>query len=246
MDFDYPDLESAFMMTPSLVSLNKKEECQTEPILRPVITSAASQGPQTLPNTDRPDKLLSKPTIMFSQETQEKMPRVDRSLKPKSILENSTNNEKKHDGIDYNGTIIKYDMPTFQQESKRVHIAESEAASGQNQLETSSSTALMDYSKDIEAELHELQRIKRQKEEELLNFSKEKEILILEHQARLEKLKSEEKKLSEVQKIKQQQQKDVSDLMKMKMKLQEDIKDENKQIEKSKSNNEKEELTRSK
>ena len=218
VDFDYPDFDTAFLMTPSPE--------------RPESEKSAANSAQMMVNGD-----LSSASF----------PKIDRSTKPKvhsttkinvthadtsqSVKSNSLypdvraiagpSNQNRPSGLSANQTIDSTNAGNRASANRN-----SEPVSKANVSDTN----LTKISSDLSTEIKEIDSLKRQKQAELDKIRAEHERIILEDRARRARLKEEEEKLSRLEDLRRKEQKDVADLMRLKKNLQESTKEDSEKL----------------
>lgn len=202
MDFDYPDFDEAFILTPT--------------------PKATPSGKDTIGNQSEMSQSDSTKNLYGPMNgSVTSVPKVDRTSKPKPSTQKPLN-DMTLNSLDSLKTSLYPSVNTVKA-TNNVSIIDVKPGDSHMTKNMSSSSSLSQYSNDIEKEKEELEKIRKQKEEELLNFQKEKERISREHQARIAKLRSEESKMEKLDKLRQEQTKDVAELMRMKKRLQDEI-----------------------
>ncbi|XP_052267863.1 ubiquitin carboxyl-terminal hydrolase 8-like isoform X2 [Dreissena polymorpha] len=231
LDFDYPDYDQEFLQ-PKPAEVNPGDTAMSSSLLDSI--SGFQNGGLTTPS--------GRPTINRSLK-----PTVDRSTKS-NITKISVNTNS--DVSESSSSFLYPDVrsaasskpanqnqgstnPDFRAGFSNVTYTDSRADNQrteriENKTELDPPTGLSGISSEISKDLQELERQKKIKEKELEDMRVQSERLIEESQARLEKMREEEKSLSQLEEMKKKEQADVADLMRLKRSLQQKI-DEEKQ-----------------
>ncbi|KAJ8311552.1 hypothetical protein KUTeg_010907 [Tegillarca granosa] len=220
LDFDYPDFDEAFILTPTPKAIQSGNDSEI----------------------DQSDSTKNLYGPMNGSVTS--IPKIDRTNKPKPSTQKPSNDLTLNSSDSLKLSL--YPSVNTVKTINNVSVIDIKPGDSHMTKNMSSSASLSQYSNDIEKEKEELERIRKQKEEELLNFQKEKERISREHQARIAKLRKEESKMEMLDKLRQEQTKDVAELMRMKKRLQEEIQQEIKKNEDEEREKELEENRRKK
>ena len=218
VDFDYPDFDTAFLMTPSPEKPNRGsqldgEVSQTD--LNGDISglSLPKIDRSTKPKVDRTTKNVTRVQVDSSVSAK------SNSLYPDVRALSGPSNQNRPSGSLANQNIAS---------SNAANRAATKSDSVPKMEESSSS--LTKISSDLSDELKVIDKLKQQKQAELTKLQAEHERIILEDRARRAKLKEEEEKLSKLEELRKKEQKDVADLMRMKKSLQQNTQDDNAKI----------------
>ena len=218
VDFDYPDFDTAFLMTPS------PEKSRADPqgsINSSQISINGEVSGPAFPKIDRSTK-----------------PKVDRTTKINVANTDSSNSTKSgslypdvraisgpSNQIRSSGSAANQ-IPAIHSSATNRTTAYSDSVSNLPKG-TASSSSLNKISSELSDEIKDIDKLKQQKQAELQKIQAEHERIILEDRVRRARLKEEEEKLSKLEELRRKEQKDVADLMRMKKHLQETVKDDN-------------------
>lgn len=204
VDFDYPDFEETFM---------KPKPAKSDTM-----------------DTSSPSASLPSINGAINVELSGNLPRIDRSTKPKIDRSTKSNaitiqvTKSKSDslypdvGVAINGPGTSQNRDTseanFRNADSRADSFStgiSRAANGD--MKNISRSNLSGQSSEHSDELKELELQKREKMEEIRKLQEKYEMDETESRTRMEKVRLEEKRLSDLEDLKRKQQKDVADLM---------------------------------
>ncbi|KAK3598058.1 hypothetical protein CHS0354_042431 [Potamilus streckersoni] len=209
LDFDYPNFDQAFLITPTPSSTNDQ-------------SPASSLPDSSMPSSNFYPTLNGTPHEM----TKSRTPTIDRSKKPKVVSQVSVEETLPSDvkrKVDSDSAAVSKTVKS--NTSKPTAVTESSSGSNTDQ------GALNQMALDIDKDLQRLEQLRKQKQEELEKLQMEHKRIILEDKARIEKMKEEERKLLALEEMRKKQQTDVADLFRMKRNLQETIEKEIKKSE---------------
>ena len=212
MDFDYPDFDTAFLVTPSPERQNKTSQLDQDSTSQATVNGDISGS--SLPRIDRSTK-----------------PKIDRSTKNVTQIQvdssvTSKSNSLYPDVRSLANQIRPSGSLTNQNAVSSNAANRAATKSGFDPKIDESSTSLTKLSSDLSDELKEIDRLKQQKQAELSKIQAEHERIIIEDRARRVRLKEEEDKLAKLEEIRKKEQKDVADLMRMKKNLQQNTQED--------------------
>lgn len=217
VDFDYPDFDTAFLMTPS--PEKRRSDVDKSSVSGTEITVNGDISGLSLPKIDRSTK-----------------PKVDRTTKINVTHTDSSQSVKSNSLYPDVRAIAGPANQNRTAGSLTNQIAESSNAANRPTANrntdpvsqaNASSSSLTKISSELSDEINEIDKLKKEKQAELEKIKAEHDRIILEDKARRARLKDEEEQLAKIEEIRRKEQKDVADLMRMKKHLQENIKEDN-------------------
>ncbi|XP_052786625.1 ubiquitin carboxyl-terminal hydrolase 8-like [Mya arenaria] len=231
LDFDYPDFDEEFLKP-------------KQPEQKPQDTVSLSERFSGFQNGEVGMKSTSLPTIDRATK-----PVVDRSTKANLTKIMVTNDGSKSDSttslypdvraVSGPGSTVNQNrgFTNTDTRSSSANFSNTDSRSAVRKMtgqsdrisESQSSTSLNKVADELSNELTELDRQKKQREEELAELKRESEKVREESRARLERMRQEEQRLSELEEMRKKQQTDVADLFRMKRELQQRMEEERSQ-----------------
>ena len=220
MDFDYPDFDSAFLMTPSPETKRPGPEKSSADSAQVIVNGDISSS--SFPKIDR----STKPKMHSTTKNNVTHTDTSQSVKSHSLYPDVRAIAGAANQIRPSGSLTNQMLDSSNAPNRATANRNTESVSKANV----SDSGLTKISNDLSDEIREIDSLKRQKQAELEKIRAEHERIILEDRARKVRLKEEEEKLSRLEEMRKKEQKDVADLMRLKKNLQDNTKDDNAKV----------------
>ncbi|XP_064645435.1 ubiquitin carboxyl-terminal hydrolase 8-like isoform X2 [Lineus longissimus] len=234
LDFDYPDFEETFMPPTPKPDPPQAKQNNTD--------IAVNNVAQIDVNTPEANKIPTvnralKPKVGQGQSQMDALEnnssayihnKVDNgffidNLGTKNTNEPAPSNVDIAKSLPKSQTMDNIDLDKFISQARSPPKVDRAVKPKLDRTEKPTKPTLSQEAEVLAQDLKDLHRIKVERETELEHYKKEQERVILEHKARLAKLKDEEKKMEELEQMRHKEEKMVADLMREKRRIQEEI-----------------------